>query len=70
MRGDALVVRLAAAPVDDAANDELIEFLARLLDLPRRTVTIAGGRHSRDKRIRVAGLSPEQLAARVTALLR
>lgn len=68
-RSDVLVVRLAAAPVDGAANQALTEFLARLLGVPRRSVTIASGERSRNKRVRVEGLSREQLAARLPASL-
>jgi uncharacterized protein YggU (UPF0235/DUF167 family) len=69
MRGDALLVRLAAAPVDGAANDALLDLLAGVLDCPRRSLTIASGGKSRDKRIRVAGLTADQVAARVSAIL-
>lgn len=67
-RGNALVIRIAAAPVDGAANAVLIDFLARLLDVPRRSVTIASGERSRDKCVRIADLSPQQLGARVSAI--
>ena len=39
-RGDALLIRLAAPPVDGAANDALVAFLANAFDRPRRDVTI------------------------------
>ena len=67
-RGEALIVRLAAAPVDGAANDTLIRFLSDLLDRPRRDFSIVAGEKSRDKRIQIAGLSADQLTARLTAL--
>ena len=67
-RGDALLVRLAAAPVDGAANDALIRFLSDLLDRPRRDFFIVAGEKSRDKQIQITGLSDDQLAARLTAL--
>lgn len=67
-RGDALLVRLAAAPVDGAANDALIRLIADLLDRPRRDVSIVAGGNRRDKRIRIAGLTDDQLAQRLTAL--
>ena len=67
--GNVLVIRLAAAPVDGAANQALTEFLARLLDLPRRNVAVVGGERSRNKRLRVAGLSPQDLATRLSAVL-
>ena len=56
-RDHAILVRIAAAPVDGAANAELIEILARALDLPRRALTITSGTTSRNKRVRVDGLS-------------
>jgi uncharacterized protein YggU (UPF0235/DUF167 family) len=56
MRDGALLVRLAAAPVDGAANAELIEILARSLDLPKRRIVIVSGDRSRSKRVRVVGL--------------
>jgi len=56
MRDGALLVRLAAAPVDGAANAELIEILAKALDLPKRRIEIVSGDRSRSKRIRIIGL--------------
>jgi uncharacterized protein YggU (UPF0235/DUF167 family) len=68
-RGDALLIRVAAAPVDDAANTELTAFLARLFDAPRRSVTIEAGLRGRDKRVRLTGLSDVQLSERLSTLL-
>jgi uncharacterized protein len=59
MRGDALLVRLHAAPVDGAANAELIEVLAEALGVPKRAVAIASGERSRQKRVRVEGVTRE-----------
>jgi uncharacterized protein (TIGR00251 family) len=67
-RGDALLVRLAAAPVDGAANDALIAFLAASLDCPRRSIAIVAGEKSRDKRIRIEGLTPAELNRRLAAV--
>jgi uncharacterized protein (TIGR00251 family) len=67
-RGDALLVRLAAAPVDGAANDALIAFLAERLDCRRQDLTIVSGARSRDKRVRVSGLTPDELQRRVAVL--
>ena len=54
-RGDALLVRLKAPPVDGAANAELIRFLADLLDVPQRNIQIVSGERSRGKRVRISG---------------
>jgi uncharacterized protein (TIGR00251 family) len=66
-RGGAILVRLAAPPVEGAANAALVAFLADTLDLPRRSVTILSGARSRDKRVQITGISA---AAARTALLR
>jgi uncharacterized protein (TIGR00251 family) len=65
--GDALKVALTAPPVDGKANEACIEFFAKLLNVPRSSVTIASGQSSRNKVIRVAGLSAEELRKRLTA---
>jgi len=65
MREDVLLVRLAAAPVDGAANEELIRLIAKTLRIPKRDVTIVSGERSRTKRIRIAGLDREQALAKL-----
>lgn len=69
VRNDALLVRLAAAPVDGAANDALVACLASLLERPRRDIAIVSGQTSRDKRIAVQGMTAEALRARLDAIL-
>jgi len=63
--GDALKVSLTAPPVDGKANEACIDFFAKLLNVPRSSVTIAAGQTSRNKVIRVAGLTTAQLAERL-----
>ena len=63
--GDALKLALTAPPVDGKANDACIEFFAKLLKVPRSSVTIAAGQTSRNKVIRVAGLSAEVVRSRL-----
>ncbi len=55
-RDDAVLVRLGAAPVDGAANAELVETLADAFGVPRRAVTILSGQRSRRKRVQIAGV--------------
>lgn len=57
----ALRIRLAAAPVDGAANDELITTLARLLQISRTAVDITSGYSSRIKCVRIKGATPGDL---------
>lgn len=63
--GEALKLALTAPPVDGKANEACIEFFAKLLKVPRSSVTIAAGQTSRNKVIRVAGLSAEQVRSRL-----
>ncbi len=61
--GDALKVRVAAPPVDGAANDELTRHLARLLGVPGTAVQVVGGSTGRRKIIEVEGTTAEQAEA-------
>ncbi|MGA9526694.1 MAG: DUF167 domain-containing protein [Terriglobales bacterium] len=63
--GDALKVALTVPPVDGKANEACIEFFAKLLKVPRSSVTIAAGQTSRDKVIRVAGVTGDQVRERL-----
>lgn len=65
--GDALKLALTAPPVEGRANQACVDFFANLLDVPRSSVTIAAGQSSRNKIIRVAGLTAEQVRARLAA---
>lgn len=61
----ALAVKLAAPPVDGAANEALVAFLARTFNLPRSAVRIVSGDRSRLKTVRIAGISASAIAARI-----
>jgi uncharacterized protein len=63
--GNALKVSLTTPPVEGRANEACIEFFAKLLKVPRSSVTIASGQTSRNKVIRVVGLSAEELRKRI-----
>ncbi|HEX5633863.1 MAG TPA: DUF167 family protein [Gemmatimonadales bacterium] len=65
LHGDALRIRLAAPPVDGAANDALLRFLADRLGVPRSTLSLVGGEASRRKTVRAATLPPEVVASRL-----
>lgn len=62
VRADVLVVRIAAPPVDNAANDALIEFLSEVVDVPRRSIRIVSGGTSRLKRIAIDGVTARRMA--------
>ena len=57
--GDAVKIRLAAPPVDGAANEELVRFVAELLKVPKSAVTITAGLTSKRKTLQIVGVSPE-----------
>jgi len=63
--GDALKLSLTAPPIEGRANEACVEFLAKLLKLPRSSVTIASGHSSRRKVIRVVGFSTEEIRRRI-----
>jgi uncharacterized protein (TIGR00251 family) len=69
VRGGALLLRLGAAPVDGAANEELVAFLAKQFGRPKRSVAIVSGHNARDKRVVVSGLSAAEAAARLSDIL-
>jgi uncharacterized protein (TIGR00251 family) len=64
-REGALLVRLNAAPVEGAANAELITVIAETLGVAKRAVTIVSGERSRTKRVRVAGIDATHAASRL-----
>ena len=69
--GTALKLSLTSPPVEGRANEACIEFFANLSrKVPRSSVTIASGQTSRQKVIRVSGLSAEELRRRIGELSR
>ena len=62
--GDALKVSLTAPPVEGRANEGCIEFFAKLLKVPRASVSIASGETTRSKVVRVVGMPAEELRRR------
>ncbi len=60
LHGDAIRVRLAAPPVDGAANDELVRFLAERFGVPRRAVRLVAGAGARRKVVEVDGIAADE----------
>ena len=63
---ETLHVRVASPPVDGAANRALIALLAKTLGIAKSRITIASGETSRDKLLRIEGLTPADLNAALT----
>ncbi len=59
-----VLVRVAAAPVDGAANRSVVRLLAKELGVPDSAVFLEAGVGSRTKRVRVGGVAPDEIAAR------
>lgn len=68
--GDALKLALTAPPVEGKANGACIRFFAELLRVPRSSVTIAAGETSRNKVVRVQGLTAAQVEERLQAAVK
>jgi len=69
VRDEMLLVRLAAAPVDNAANEALVGLLSDALHVPRRDIRIVSGARSRTKHVLVDGRRAADLNAMLPALL-
>jgi len=65
--GDAWKVSLTAPPIEGRANEACIAFFAKLLKVPRSSVSIASGATSRNKVIRIDGISAEEFRRRIIA---
>jgi uncharacterized protein (TIGR00251 family) len=67
--GDALKLALTAPPVEGRANQAVMEFFADLFQIPRASVTIASGETSRNKVVRISGMSRAAVEQRLAELL-
>ncbi len=65
MQGDVIKVKLTAPPVDGAANEALIKFLAQRLDVRPSAIEIVAGHSSRQKLVSIVGLSPAEVTSRL-----
>jgi uncharacterized protein (TIGR00251 family) len=60
-----LKIRISAPPVDDAANRAVLAFFASLLSIPKSRLRIVSGQKSRDKVLRIEGISLNDLRSRL-----
>jgi len=65
--GDALKLAVTAPPIEGRANHAVIEFFADLFAIPRSSVSIASGETSRNKIVRVTGITAERVRERLSA---
>ena len=63
--GDELKIKVTAPPVDAAANEALIKFLAEKLDCARNRVELIRGQKSRHKTVKLHGFKSEEILRRL-----
>jgi uncharacterized protein len=68
--GEELKITVTAPPVDSAANEALLRFLAEVLDCPKSAVQLLRGQTSRHKQVLVAGVSVQAAQQRLTPVKR
>ena len=66
VRDGVVHIKLAAAPVEGAANDALIDLLATTFRIPKRRIRIVSGERSRTKTVEVSGLSEDEVRTRLS----
>jgi len=66
--GGAIKIKLRAPAVEGKANAALVRFLAEEMKLPRRAIVLQSGQRSRDKLLRIDGLSEEEVRRRWRAV--
>jgi uncharacterized protein (TIGR00251 family) len=67
--GGALKIKVCAAPENGRANEAVVDVLADALGVPQKSVTIESGETSRNKRVRIHGLTQPEAKARIDAHL-
>jgi uncharacterized protein len=68
--GDRLVIGVHSRPEKGKANDDLIEYLAGELRVPRSALMIVRGETSRRKTIRIVTHEPTKVASRLRQISR
>ena len=69
VRGAALLISVTGAPTEGEANAAVVKLLANQLRCPKSSLSIARGHKTRDKLVRLSGLSIEDTRARLAALV-
>lgn len=59
LHGNRIKVRLKAPPVEGRANEELIRFLSKLLEIPKKNIEIISGGLSRQKNVKISGINKD-----------
>ena len=67
--GEALKVKVRAAPENGKANAAVIALLATTLGVPQKAISLESGQASRNKRVRITGLTIPAVQAQITAAI-
>ena len=70
LHGGALALRVAARPLEGAANREVLAMIATALEVAPSAVELVAGARGRDKRVRIRGLDPAAVGRRLAPRLR
>ena len=65
---NSLKIKLKSSPVNNAANEELVNFLAERLKLPKRNIVIISGHQQKQKLISIVGISMSLLCDRINSI--
>lgn len=63
--GERLKIAIATPPIDGKANKALIGFISKRLEIPKSYVNIITGENSREKRIRIQGISADECVTKL-----
>ncbi len=69
MEDGTLKIRVKGKPVEGKANENLVAFLSKSLDIPRTSIQITAGERSKNKRIKVTGLNAQELNKHIRKLI-
>ena len=61
IEGDTLKVKVTSPPMNGKANKSLVEMFAKYLGIPKKDITIMAGEHSRQKYLKILGISKEEI---------
>jgi uncharacterized protein (TIGR00251 family) len=58
-------IRLKAPPVEGKANEELVKFLSKILDIPKSKIEIVGGKTGRDKLVSILDVEGDEVNKKI-----
>ena len=68
-RDNILCIKTTAPPVDGAANAAIVKLIASTLNIRKSQVALVSGDKSREKTLKITGLSDAELCARLQAVV-